>query len=173
MLGHQPEGHADEAASLTGLEKACARAHLQVLVDEWQSKAELGAAGPDPLLRVRIRSQDRPGALLHVLRSLDKTLSEELRLTPEGPQISAWHSLNQVLHGNVAQSRLTIRLPAERDQVQRWDDAKFKAIERVVRQAAVREAAAAYRSADTFSNGLGAPADPVITVRLIKAPACT
>ena len=173
VLGHQPEGHTDEAASLTGLEKACARARLQVLVDEWQSKAELGAVGPDPLLRVRIRSQDRPGALLHVLRSLDKTLGDELQLTPEGPQINVWHSLNQVLQGNVAQSRLTIRLPAQRDQLQLWDDAKFKAIERAVRQAAAREAAAACSSADAFSDGLGAPADPVITVSLIRAPACT
>ncbi len=173
MLGHQPGGQA-AGESLPKPDGACARAHLQVLVDEWQSKVELGSAGPESLLRVQIRSQDRPGALLDVLRSLDRTLSEELQLTPEGPQISVWHALNQVVQGQVAYSRLTIRIPAGHGGIEAWDDSKIKDIERAVRQeAAASEAAAARTSPNPFSDGLGAGADPVITINLIKAPART
>jgi hypothetical protein len=180
LLGHQAEPRTVHDVGLAEfLSKHCAGANVVVSVDEWQSREQLGSAGPDPLLRVHIRSEDRPGALRDVLNSLGATLRRELpwlEATPAEDQIGAWYALSQVAAGHAAVTRLTVRLAV--NNAPAWDcdkldelKRKLDPIERAVRQDAARAAADARSSANPSSDELDAPEDPVISVSLIQVPA--
>jgi hypothetical protein len=144
---------------------------LRVLVNEWRSQNQLGRAEDYPLLQVHFRSQDRPGALLNVLASLNKTLNDELpSVKPDDWRV--WHAQTQVTAGQAALTRLTVRLHTEHGSVETWGPVNYEEIERKVRTLAVGGVAAASSSSNPIENA-NAPEDPVISVSLIRAPART
>jgi hypothetical protein len=179
MLGHELEVHTGQEddlqvklrSELTSAERVYpALPRLRVLVNEWRCQNQLGRAKEYPLLQVHFRSPDRPGALLNVLKSLDKTLDELFSLKPDDWRV--WHAQTRVTAGHAALTRLTVRLHTEPWKVQSWGPVTFEEIERKVRAFAVGEEAAA--SSSSFSpvgDALDAPEDPVISVSLIRVPA--
>jgi len=143
-------------------------AGVTVAVDEWQTSAQLGRIGPDPLLRVRARSQDRPGMLLDVLNALRPAL--RTALPQEGdPYGGVWHALLTLAAGRAATARISVRLKVGEDRVRDWDDAEFGGIERDARSRALRATAVRQASGVVDAEEYGAPENTVITVGLIRS----
>jgi len=161
MLCHQPEG-ADSLPIEDALTSALPGARAQVAIDEWQSAAQLGQNSPEPLLRVRARSQDRPGMLLDVLNALRPALRTILP-DEEDPYGAVWHAMLTVAAGRASTARLSIRLQVRPEVVKNWDIPEYAEIERDARSRALLEASG--RPED-----FGAPENTVITVNLIEVP---
>ena len=146
-----------------------------VYLDKWQSRLDLGAAERYPLLRVHMRTPDRPGATLEVLESLREALRD---MTPESlgeGDWNVWYARVVVAHGNTAQIQLTVRLaidptmtPAARKPIAQWGSPEFSKIERQALAAAARKLTAAKASAGSSGPGLYAPEDTVISVGLVS-----
>ena len=146
-----------------------------VYLDKWQSRQDLGVAEQDPLLRVHMRTPDRPGATLEVLESLRETLYE---MAPESlgeRDWKVWYARVVVAHGNVAQIQLTVRLaldpamtPPSGKPVTQWGLAEFSRIERQALALAARKLVAARRATGSYDPGLDAPEDTVISVGLVN-----
>jgi hypothetical protein len=170
VLGHEPDGYeAPDAQLQADLGKDQALAKVRVLMNEWRSRAQLGHVGEEPLLRVYFRAQDRPGALLDVLRSLGKTLQEDLPSLPR-TQWHVWHARIRV-SGRAAETRLTIRVGADARSLDKWTPITCSDIERKIRTLAARDAAAAAEVVNSpYGYESDAPEDPVIAVGLIQAP---
>jgi hypothetical protein len=140
---------------------------LHVLVNGWQSREQLGQVKEDPLLQVRLRAPDRPGALLDVLGSLNQALDDKL----SHADWSVWHAHIRVT-GHAAFSRLTARLDTVTPTVMDWHKkGVFDEIQRTVRRLAARDAAAARNAGSHQDYEWDSPEDPVISVDLIRAPA--
>jgi hypothetical protein len=168
MLAHQPDRHGDPDPDLTDLRERRADVGLAVLVNQWQSAQQLGRAGDEPLLRVRIHAQDRPGTLLDVLNSLNAALRAALPSLPDQDVSVVWHAVTRVTVGHA--TRLTARLAVEPKDVACWTESKLHEIERETRRGAANEAAAR-RSVSPLDDALGAPEDTVISVNFVEAAA--
>jgi hypothetical protein len=141
---------------------------VRVLVDKELCRDQLGPVTQYPLLRVRYRWQDRPGAFLNVLNSISRVLSEELpSIQPDDWSVS--YARVQVVTGRIAFGRLTIRLHAAPDKVAGWNVRKVEEIARKVATLAVIEAAAGQPSGSQLDD-LDRPEDPVISIDLIRKP---
>lgn len=163
ILGHQIDR--DDASPLAAeLADHLSGARVQVAVDEWQTSAQLGKSAAEPLLRVRARSQDRPGMLLDVLNALRPTLRAVLpeQRDPYGAVLDAQLT---VAAGRATTARLIIRLQVAEDIVEGWDNTQYGEIERDARSGALAEASG--RNSD--GSEYGAPENTVITVTLVRA----
>jgi hypothetical protein len=172
LLGHQPGRRWGQHDNLRrDLEENHAGARLQVLVDEWQSRKQLGSAGPEHVLRVHIRAQDRPGVMLDVLDSLHDTLKEDDVRIPAN-NWNVWHARTLVTDGNTGFVRLTIRVSVGPKQVSGGQkELEFDDVARRVRVLTARKAAAnsvARPSGNEITDGLAAPQDTVISISPIK-----
>jgi hypothetical protein len=141
---------------------------LRVLLCKPLSRDDLEPAAdqPYPMLRVHFSWQDRPGAILNVLESINQALIEAL------PDIAAkdWsvaYARVQVLIGQVGRGRLTIRMHVSQQKVQDWDAARMVEMARKVETTAASEAAGrgAHGSAVDSPEK---PAEPVIAIDRIK-----
>ena len=169
MLGHEPDGYtAPDSELQADLQEDQALAKVRVLMNERRSRAQLGPVEDQPLLRVYFRAQDRPGALLDVIRSISKTLSEGLPSLPRS-QWSVWNARIRV-SGRAAETRLTIRLDIDPLSVDKWNPTTPNDIEQKIRTLAARDAAAAQVANRPAGYESDVPEDPVIRVSLIKAP---
>jgi hypothetical protein len=133
-------------------------------LDRWQSRLDLGTAERCPLLRVRMRTPDRPGATLDVLESLRETLLAKAPESVREHDLKVWYARVVVAHGNVAQIQLTVRLPV--DSGITWGSAEFSQIERQALARAAHRMAAGRDSAGSDA-GPYAPEDTVIRVGLV------
>ncbi|HEY6278199.1 MAG TPA: hypothetical protein VIX86_17925, partial [Streptosporangiaceae bacterium] len=91
LLGHRPGQHTHQTSPANGHDvtrPAGLAGDGSVYLDKWQSRLELGAAGRYPLLRVHMRTPDRPGATLEVLESLREALRE---MAPESLGERDWN----------------------------------------------------------------------------------
>jgi hypothetical protein len=167
MLCHQagPRGNLRIADILS---EKLPGARVTVAVDEWQTAAQLGKIGPDPLLRVRARSQDRPGMLLDVLNALRLALCTALP-QEDDPYGGVWHALLTVAAGRATTARISVRLKVGAERVRDWDDAEFGAIERDARSRALRATAVRQVSGVVDDEDYGAAENTVITVGLIRS----
>ncbi|WP_300612794.1 hypothetical protein [Trebonia sp.] len=146
-----------------------------VYLDKWQSRLDLGLAGRHPLLRVHMRTPDRPGATLEVLESLREALRD---MAPESlgeRDWNVWYARVAVAHGNTGQIQLTVRLAADPamtltagKSITQWGMREFSKIERQALAAAARKMAAAKAAAGSSDSGLYAPEDTVISVGLVN-----
>jgi hypothetical protein len=147
-----------------------------VYFDKWQSRLDLGVAGRHPLLRIHMRTPDRPGATLEVLESLREALRE---MAPESlgeRDWNVWYARVAVAHGNTAQIQLTVRLAtdpamtmATGKSITQWGMREFSKIERQALAAAARKMASAKAFAGSADPALYAPEDTVISVGLVNA----
>jgi hypothetical protein len=150
---------------------------MTVYLDKWQSRKDLGTAQDHPLLRVHMRTPDRPGATLEVLESLREILHEMAPGTLGERDWNVWYARAAVAVGNVALIQLTVRLavdpaasPAFGKPVGHWGSGEFSNIERRVLALAARKMAASGRSDGSPDPGLDAPEATVISVGLVNMP---
>ena len=102
----------------------------QIVVDESVSPGRLGPLVQYPLLRVRYRWQDRPGALANVIRSINNALGkEDPPISPANWSVS--YARAHVASGHTALGYLTIRIHDPVHAGQDWTTTK---IERVARR---------------------------------------
>jgi hypothetical protein len=121
-------------------EPGCEKLRVPVCNQLSRDDLEVVADHPFPMLRVRFRCQDRPGAILNVLESIINALGEELpAIQAKGLSIS--YARVQVLTGQVARGRLTIPLQVPPHQMQDWDTARMGEMAQKIETMAVRNAA--------------------------------
>jgi hypothetical protein len=141
---------------------------LMVAVDQRLTAKSLdGPAVIDDqlLLRVGLRTPDRPGVLRDTLRTLAKVLAE---YAPAGVQINGldvWFVLLQVVNGRTTRGRLTIRLPGPPTVWPKWESVDWAAVER-----SVGRSAAIAAEAENAASGWSSLAfdDTVITTELLR-----
>jgi hypothetical protein len=148
---------------------------MTVYLDKWQSRKDLGAAQQYPLLRVHMRTPDRPGATLEVLESLRETLQEIAPGSLGDRDWNVWYARVVVAAGNVALIQLTARLAVDPEAVLSVAEnhrglAEFSKIERQSLALAARKMAAAGHSGGSPDPGVDAPVDTVIRVGLVNMP---
>jgi hypothetical protein len=143
---------------------------LIVAIDERLTAKTLdGAAGGDDqlLLRVGLRTPDRPGVLRETLRTLAKVLGEN---APPGVLVNGldvWFVLLEVVNGRTTRGRLTVRLPGSPAHWPRWQAVDWRAVERSVGRAAV--AGLDGPGLGTIGWSSSALDDTVITTELLRA----
>ena len=102
--------------------------------DRWQSRAELGTALSHPLLRVHLRTPDRPGATIGVLDSLREAICHEQPKALSRGDISVWYARVEVKDGNTANVQFTVMLPIpavdDPHPAEQWTDGDLWQIER-------------------------------------------
>jgi hypothetical protein len=159
--------HQETAVSLEEeLRRDPALAKLRVVVDKELTRDQLAPVNKYPLLRIRYRWQDRPGAFLNVLNSINRTLCDESPLiNPEDWSVS--YARIQVVTGRVALGRVTLRVHTATQEVAGWADRKMEEIQRKVGTLAALEAAAGLASASHLDD-LNRPEDPIISIDLIR-----
>jgi hypothetical protein len=145
-----------------------------VVVDDWQAARTLDGVPTDDrlLLRVSVRTPDRPGGLRRMLEHLRSAIADN---APPGVTVTGldvWFVLLQVVNGRSSRGRLTIRLPGSRAHWAGWESVNWAAIGRDVG----RNAAMAWvRESSVAPYGAHAPGplldDIVVTVDLLRTTA--
>jgi hypothetical protein len=127
VLGHRPGGRT--SADLNTLKRA-------VWSEHWETRRYLGTPPPHPLLHVHMRTPDRPGATLEVMRSLREAVKKVLdtQLAPED-EWNVWYGRSVVHDGDTAHVQLTIVVPVDlletgESPARSWTPAQFADIER-------------------------------------------
>lgn len=138
---------------------------VHVDIDETWTGTDLGAAENAPLLRVLLRSPDRPGALNDAVSALSEALGDSL-----GQRADFWHGLMESGAARTTTVRLTRQLPAGND-VSDWDAGTPRAIEHRTRLGMTMRAAQRQEHPDNGGAEFGAPEDAVVDVRLIMSDA--
>jgi hypothetical protein len=157
----------EETANLQAdMRKNPALAKLQVALDEKLGRNELSPERSYPLLQVRYRWQDHPGAFLHVLGSISATLCDELpSFEPDDWSVS--YARIQVVTGRMALGRVAVRLHTPAEEVADWGPRKMEEIERRVASLAAMEAVKS-RVPDPGADDLQLPDDLVISIDLMR-----
>jgi len=137
----------------------------RIVLDKNVSLRQLGPLTQHPLLRIRYRTQDRPGAFLNIVQAIGEFLRKE------SPPILREHwSISfarlQVATGQIALGHLTIRLHDNTQDRQRWNSGKTELMAREVSAraallATVGEQARPLRNPDNSQN-------PVVRVDFVS-----
>ncbi len=175
VLGHR----AGEAAAHDGARPTTPgtrHTRMAVYIDSWQSREELGMTEDYPLLRVHVRTADRPGTTLAILESLREALRESAPGLRECDW-NVWYA-RVVAAGNVVRIQLIVRLainattPAQQAELlERWRNAEFSRIEQRARTLAINKMAALRDADGSADRGLNTLENTVISVELIRVPA--
>ncbi len=141
----------------------------------------LGGA-PRPLLRVQIRTPDRPGVMQDLLRELGRHVHREARAgapspltvpeqpSPGPPPVDVLYALTPVVDGQALSGRLLLRLPHHRRGDDRWVDVDWQNLGRVVAQAVTRPVPGGQTVADAERTSRLSD-DTVVTLDLVRRPA--
>jgi hypothetical protein len=169
-VGQVVQSDQEYAADLeAALRKEPDCAKLRVMVCKQLSRDDLEPAPADhsfPMLKVRFRWKDRPGAIVNVLESISQALAEALPAIPMQDWSVAYARV-QVLTGQVAHGRMTIRIHVPPSQVEPWTSARMAEMARKIETMAASEATR--RAAlDRAAGDHGRPEEPVVTIERIK-----
>jgi hypothetical protein len=180
LFVHEPPGSQAEAAEETAevIEAAfrqkpgCGK--LRVLLSRRLSRQDLEPVVEYayPMLSVHFRWKDRPGATLNVLNSISDTLAEALPAI-ERRDWSVSYARIQVLTGQEALGRLTIRMHVPQQDIANWSsdnmEEKARKIESLAAAKAAKQAVdAARKLPDASTDALDTPEEPVIRIDRIK-----
>jgi hypothetical protein len=160
------EKQRDPANSGADLEENAARSRLQILINEPVSRTQLGPMTQSPLVRIRFRWHDRPGALCDVLGSIKASLANE------SPAIDARNSSISyarllVARGRISLGYLNIRTHSSIQQEQGWNQVKREQLGRKIAIAAAL-AAANRRDSNSPEENPDDLEKPVIRIDLIS-----
>jgi hypothetical protein len=173
LVGQVPQQERHSAAALEAdLQANPALPKLRVLVDRQLSRDELEPLPdhPYPLLRARFRWQDRPGAFLNVLNSISDTLSEELPSLKGRDYWSVSYARVQVVTGQVALGRLTIRMHIPAEKIASWTTSTMEEMGRRIEERAADEAERR-EAVGLAGDELSKPEEPVIGIDRMTRPA--
>lgn len=169
LLGHRTSGH-----------RPSEYPDIDVHLDKWQSRTELGTAPRYPLLQVHMRTPDRPGATLAVLESLREILRDRAPGSLRQGDWNVWYATSVVQEGDAALMQFTVWLATDPDQdfapekpLAQWGSAEFSKIARLARDLAIRKMVFSQASGSPLSNGLDTPVDTVMSVNLMRMPYLT
>jgi hypothetical protein len=167
ILGHVSGDEEGAPYADDGLRQALAsRAKaptLHVVLDEWRTAEQLGFADPGPLLRVDVRTRDRPGTLQVVLDALHRSLRSQLPSLPAA-DMPDWRVVLQTGAGRAALARLTLGLPIPLEEVRDWPPSRWAEVARDARANAAGGVTGRDRGDDDFN----VSEDMVISVRPVK-----
>jgi hypothetical protein len=121
-----------------------------------------GIEDPRPLLRVQIRTPDRPGVMQDLLREL------AARLPAADGQVDVLYALTPVVDGQALSGRLLVRLPHHPVDDERWTAVDWQDMGRLVAQAVAR-ASGGPAAADAERTGRLSD-DTVVTLDLVRRP---
>jgi len=177
LIGHHPNGpDATSAPQPAGSDHS----GIEVYLDKWQSRNELGTVQRHPVLRVHMRTPDRPGATLEILQSLRDSLQDIAPGWLGMHDWNVWYARAVVAEGNTARIELTIRLSVDPDSdsfpgkpVGQWGPAEYTKIERQALALAASKMAAARQAGLSPELGTDTPEDTVIRVSLATIPDLT
>jgi hypothetical protein len=165
LLGHRADGKSD--GDHDGL-------HPAVRFDQWLCRQELGTAPGYPLLRVHMRTPDRPGATLDVLESLREAIKEILPDVLATHDWLVWYARSVVKDGNMAHVQLTIMLPVDHDghsrdtnPANKWNSSDFSLIERRTLAYLAARMAETQQPSELSEE---APPETIVRVGLVKVP---
>jgi hypothetical protein len=103
----------------------------RVVINKNVSLRQLGPLTQHPLLRIRVRAQDQPGAFLNVMEAIGEFLEKESPpITRENWSIS--YARVQVSTGQVADGHLIVRLHDTTQDRRRWNSSKTDQMAREV-----------------------------------------
>ena len=158
VLGHRPGG---PGGSPTESSHGTGGGPVTVYLDKWQSRNDLGGTQRYPLLRVHMRTPNRPGATLEILEALRDTLKE---VAPGGGEWDVWYAKVAVSTDNAGLIQLTVRLAFHPHP------SAFAEIER--RALALAAGKMTDGQPDGAAPGAGpdAPVNTVISVGLVNMP---
>jgi hypothetical protein len=141
---------------------------LRVLVYKEACRENLEPVGDHsyPMLRVRFRWQDRPGAFRYVLDAISEVLREELP-TIERKDWSISYARIQVITGQVALGRMTIRMHVPPEKTDGWSPGRMEEMARKIESLAAE--AAGQPVSGVPAGDLDRPEEPVIGIdRIMK-----
>jgi hypothetical protein len=168
LLGHQADGKSDGDHD---------ELRREVRFDRWLCRHELGTAPGYPLLRVHMRTPDRPGATLEVLESLHEAIKEILPDTLASRDWLVWYARAVVKDGNMAHVQLTIMLPVDHDGHSRdtnpaikWNSSDFSLIERRTLAYLAARMAETQQASELSDPSQEAPPETIVRVGLVKVP---
>jgi hypothetical protein len=167
LLGHRAAGTADPGDR----EAESGENGMKADLDKWQSRRELGQMQEHPLLRVHMRTPDRPGATLAVLDSLRETFQDLAPGALGEHDWNIWYARVTVDSGGVATIQFTARLARDRMPAALLDEdhegsTEFSRIERKTLALAARKMASD-SAADAI---LDITADTALSVGLVDMP---
>jgi hypothetical protein len=189
------DGGPDPAAVGRRLEEALRPHRTVVQLLEGVRPTTLGGA-PRPLLRVQIRTPDRPGVMQDLLRELGRQVHREAHVAdgarllvgagnPAGPgpdrpelplvgagtqpSVDVLYALTPVVDGQALSGRLLLRLPHHHRGDERWADVDWQDIGRVVAQAVTRPVPGGRTIADAERTSRLSD-DTVVTLDLVRRP---
>jgi hypothetical protein len=150
------------------------KANVSIPLDAWMTCDELGHAGHYPLLRIRLRNQNRPGIMGSLLGYLGTRLRAEFEFANPGIEINTWHAQSEITAGYAAFTRISAPLPIRNgtagespDEVARKLRARLENTEREVRNWAGEALAA---DVDRFTEDTRFTDEPVISINFIEIP---
>jgi hypothetical protein len=120
------------------------------------------------LLRLGVRTPDRPGVLKDTLRHLEQALIDH---APHGVKVigvDVWFVLLQVVNGRTTRGRLTVRLPGSPAHWRHWEQVDWSAVERSVGRAAALAASSDGAGLGPLAWSSPALDDTVITAELLR-----
>ena len=144
----RPEADPLDPAALRQVEEATKAHRTVVRLLDGVPPGPVGAGDPRPLLRVQIRTPDRPGVMQDLLREL------AARLPAADGTVDVLYALTPVVDGQALSGRLLVRLPHHPVGDERWTAVDWQDMGRLVAQAVAR------------ASGGPAPADAERTSRL-------
>lgn len=140
----------------------------------WQSRDELGIAPPHPLLRVHVRTPDRPSATIAVLKSLHDAIDDEFPHVFNRRDLNVWYAQAMVRDGNMAHVKLTIVLPIDLDSgtspAAEWDRRVFARLEHRALASLALRMADGDQNTESVVTPAEAPPATVIRLGLVRMP---
>jgi len=122
----------------------------------------VGVVDPRPLLRVQIRTPDRPGVMQDLLRQL------AARLPAADGHVDVLYALTPVVDGQALSGRLLVRLPHHPAGDERWTGVDWQDMGRLVAQAVARSSGGPASPDAERTSRLSD--DTVVTLDLVRRP---
>jgi len=151
-----------DAAAVRQVEDATKAHRTVVRLLDGVPPGPLAVADPRPLLRVQIRTPDRPGVMQDLLREL------AARLPAADGNVDVLYALTPVVDGQALSGRLLVRLPHHPAGDERWTAVDWQDMGRLVAQAVAR--ASGEPAPDDAERTSRLSDDTVVTLDLVRRP---
>jgi len=151
-----------DAAAVRQVEDATKAHRTVVRLLDGVPPGPLAVADPRPLLRVQIRTPDRPGVMQDLLREL------AARLPAADGNVDVLYALTPVVDGQALSGRLLVRLPHHPAGDERWTGVDWQDMGRLVAQAVAR--ASGEPAPDDAERTSRLSDDTVVTLDLVRRP---
>lgn len=172
-LPGRPPAEEDRALAREILARELDGSGVHVDVDDFRRGDELGTAADSPLLRVLLRTPERPGALIDATDALAEAVASVIGEKPadsDDGREDFWHGVMESGSARTTTVRLTQQLPASAAaEAGTWNGDVLRDIEHRVRLSLARRAAERQARPDAGGEAFGPPEDAAADVKLIRS----